>query len=182
MFNIESEFRSLLQNLVIKLDANIETITNHHIENLQKLDDQFKFCIENILAQRLHLEKIISSTYTPSPKYFYPLVSYILNLDQEEFENEEKKKWAFDDIVCKSIQDIYPISIINELSYWNKKEIPQCDHELKEVVMTYCKQYHCKKCLEIRVNAKKSTCMCDERLSPKDFQEIMGFDYDINRI
>ena len=177
---MEENYRKFLENITLKIDESLETLTKIHCENIDKLEEDYQKSVNKIIQQKKKIEDIISNLYSPDPNVYYAKQNNISDMSQENFE-EEKKRWKIDNVKSNFINEsIYIVKDILELNEWKKYDIAKCIHNPREVVLTFCKTPHCKECLRNRIEKNDKTCLCNKKLSPKNLQEVMGFDYHIN--
>lgn len=175
------KFEDFLTKFVEQYDNKIQSLTEAHTKNLIKITELYESALTKLSNQKEAIEDIVFAFKTQSPKVYYAKLNDVLNTMEDEDIKAEKDKWVVKDIECGEVNDeIYKIPELGQLADWKPIEIPKCAHDFKEVIITFCKNPHCKECLKEWILEKKTQeCPCRKTLSPRNLHEVMGFNYEI---
>ena len=88
---MEENYRKFLENITLKIDESLETLTKIHCENIDKLEEDYQKSVNKIIQQKKKIEDIISNLYSPDPNVYYAKQNNISDMSQENFEEEKKR-------------------------------------------------------------------------------------------
>lgn len=176
---MEENFKRILESVYLQCDRLLEDLTEAHHKNLELLEIAYNNAVGKIIHQKTKLDEIISFLVNPSPHWYFPNIALISMFSDEDLKMEQDK-WEVGSIEKSTVpNDIYTIKECEELKKWEKARVKECEHQLREIIVTYCKQPHCKECLKKLILNRIFKCECGKALSPKNQHEIMGFDFKV---
>jgi hypothetical protein len=176
---MEEQFCGLLGKIREEIDREIEGLVQCHNMNLERINLAFKGALEELSKEREKINRILSGFKVLDPGFYYPKISEVRNMGDEDFE-EEAPKWKVESVGKKNVDDgLYKVSRVKQLEEWVEYKVEDCEHGKKEVVLCFCKKVHCKECLKERIYRGEKKCMCGVKLSPKSVHETMGIEYDV---
>ncbi|OMJ66185.1 hypothetical protein SteCoe_37069 [Stentor coeruleus] len=175
------KFEDFLNSIIEEYEKKIQLLTKAQTNNLIKLTELYESALKKLTDQKCAIEGIVCAFNSQNPKSYYEKLNDVKNNMDDNDIKAEKDKWVVKDIACGNVNDdIYKIPEFDQLNEWKPRDIPECKHEFREVIITYCKNPHCKECLkEWILKQKNQKCPCMLMLSPRNVHEVMGFNYEI---